>query len=88
VRRTPSFKSTDVTADWLAERIVGRNIDGHLLCPSGLLAADEHNQPQNAFGFAELDPHGHGCPLGSHVRRANPRDGAGPCLGSRPARFG
>ena len=28
--------ATHVTADWLAERIVGRNIDGHLLCPSGI----------------------------------------------------
>lgn len=64
-----------VTADWLAERVIGRNIDGHLLCPSGLLAADEFNSPQNAFGFKKIDPDGHGCPLGSHVRRANPRDG-------------
>ncbi len=63
----------------------GRNIDSHLLRPSGLLAADEHKQPQNAFGFAELDPHGHGCPLGSHVRRANPRDGLARNLASAPA---
>ena len=77
--------ATNVTVDWLAERIVGRNIDGHLLCPSGLLAADEYKQPQNAFGFAELDPHGHGCPLGSHVRRANPRDGLARDLASAPA---
>ena len=77
--------ATHVTADWLAERIVGRNIDGHLLCPSGLLAADEYKQPQNAFGFAEVDPHGHGCPFGSHVRRANPRDGLARNLASAPA---
>ena len=66
------------TADWLSERIIGRNIDGHLLCPSGTLAKDEYDQPQNAFGFVRADPHGHGCPLGSHVRRANPRDGLAP----------
>ena len=66
--------SGHVTSEWLAERAVGRNIDGHLLCPSGLLAADEYGQPQNAFGFQD-DPHGRGCPLGSHVRRSNPRDG-------------
>ena len=77
--------ATHVTADWLAERIVGRNIDGHLLCPSGLLAADEYKQPQNAFGFAEVDPYGHGCPFGSHVRRANPRDGLARNLASAPA---
>ena len=67
--------SGHVTPEWLAERIVGRNLDGHLLCPSGLLAEDEYGQPQNAFGFLEQDPHGRGCPLGSHVRRGNPRDG-------------
>jgi deferrochelatase/peroxidase EfeB len=73
--RAQDPKATFATADWLSERIIGRNIDGHLLCPSGVLAKDEHDQPQNAFGFIDTDPHGHGCPPGSHVRRANPRDG-------------
>ena len=73
-----------VTADWLAERVIGRNIDGHLLCPSGLLAADEFDLPQNAFGFKKIDPDGLGCPLGSHVRRANPRDGQAKDLASAP----
>ena len=27
------------------------------------------------FGYADKDPHGFGCPLGAHARRANPRDG-------------
>ena len=67
--------ATHVTADWLAERVIGRNSDGHLLCPSGTLAVDECDQPENAFGFMKTDPHGMGCPPGSHVRRANPRDG-------------
>jgi deferrochelatase/peroxidase EfeB len=31
--------------------------------------------PDNVFGFFATDPHSHGCPAGSHVRRANPRDG-------------
>ena len=74
--------ATHVTADWLAERIIGRNIDGHLLCPSGPLDADECNQPENAFGFMKTDPHGIGCPPGSHVRRANPRDGLAKDLAS------
>ena len=74
--------ATHVTADWLAERVIGRNIDGHLLCPSGLLAADAYNQPENLFGFKKTDPDGMGCPLGSHVRRANPRDGLAKDLAS------
>jgi Dyp-type peroxidase family len=81
-QHNPSAKP--VTADWLAERVIGRNIDGHLLCPSGLLAADKFNFPQNAFGFKKVDPDGHGCPLGSHVRRANPRDGQAKDLASAP----
>lgn len=67
-------RATHVTEDWLAERIMGRDRDGHLLCPSGKLAA-RSGQPDNDFGFVRTDPHGHGCPSGSHVRRANPRDG-------------
>jgi deferrochelatase/peroxidase EfeB len=66
---------THVTATWMAERVVGRNLDGHLLCPGGTLPADASGQPQNDFGFHDRDPHGMGCPLGAHVRRGNPRDG-------------
>ena len=67
--------ATHITADWLAERLVGRNLDGHLLCPGGVLPPASSKQPDNAFRFWETDPDGYGCPLGSHVRRANPRDG-------------
>ena len=53
-----------------------------------LLPPDDYNQPQNAFGFMQTDPHGIGCPLGSHVRRANPRDSLAqrPGLGADLAR--
>jgi deferrochelatase/peroxidase EfeB len=33
---------------------------------------------ENGFGFFDRDRHGTGCPVGSHVRRANPRDGLAP----------
>ena len=36
------------------------------------LGADDARN--NAFGFAETDQRGYGCPMGSHIRRANPRD--------------
>ncbi|HUE84896.1 MAG TPA: hypothetical protein VMO26_02355 [Vicinamibacterales bacterium] len=67
-----------ITADWLAERIVGRDKDGHLLCPGGKMKADANNLPDSNYLFHERDPHGVGCPLGSHVRRANPRDTLAP----------
>ena len=38
------------------------------------LAADP--QRNNDFNYKEMDPHGYAVPLGSHVRRMNPRDTA------------
>src|SRR5256885_17194014 len=31
-------------------------------------------QRTNDFDFGKMDPHGYACPLGSHIRRVNPRD--------------
>lgn len=53
----------------LAEKIVGRAMDGTPLVPHA-------SAFDNEFVFAE-DPYGDGCPLGSHIRRANPRDSFG-----------
>jgi len=55
-------------ATHLAEQAVGRTKDGELLTPDA-------STKNNHRGFYEHDPYGQGCPLGSHVRRANPRDG-------------
>jgi deferrochelatase/peroxidase EfeB len=38
------------------------------------LGAD--SQRNNDFSYANMDPHGYGCPLGAHIRRMNPRDTA------------
>jgi len=67
--------ATYVTADWLAERLVGRSLDGDMLCPAGMRPPGPGNLPDNAFGYIADDRYGQGCPIGSHVRRANPRDG-------------
>ena len=50
----------------LAAKVVGRWPDGTPLVPYV-------NRDDNEFGFSE-DPYGHGCPIGAHIRRANPRD--------------
>lgn len=33
-------------------------------------------QRTNDFNYGTMDPHGYGCPVGSHIRRMNPRDTA------------
>ncbi len=53
----------------LASKAVGRRQDG-----TPLVACDDA-AGQNDFGFANEDPTGLACPIGAHVRRANPRDG-------------
>ena len=63
-----------VTGDWLAERVMGRTHDGDMLRPGGALPPGPAG-PDNDFLYYQQDRYGRGCPLGSHVRRANPRDG-------------
>lgn len=70
--------ATKVDADWVANRVVGRDRDGNLLCPGGVLPSDASGQPDNEFRYFDRDKLGRGCPLGSHVRRGNPRDGLAP----------
>ena len=73
-----------ITAGWLAERVIGRDRDGHLLCPGGAkLAACADGSPDSSYLFHADDPLGAGCPPGSHVRRAFPRDALTPADGDR-----
>ncbi|SEI01797.1 hypothetical protein SAMN02799636_04966 [Methylobacterium sp. 275MFSha3.1] len=77
--RTADPDADHVTAIWLAERIVGRSLDGHMLCPGGgYHPADKYGLPDSSFLFAKIDPQARGCPPGSHVRRAFPRDALAP----------
>ena len=55
-------------AERIAAKMVGRNRDGSSLVP-GPGGPDDDG---NSFGFAGVD--GRACPLGAHIRRANPRD--------------
>jgi len=68
----------DTEAVWLAAKAVGR-------WPNGMPVSGAKPTPEPAFdqnivvapiSFAD-DPHGNRCPLGAHIRRANPRDGMG-----------
>ena len=75
IRERDPEGSAHITTDWLAERVVGRDTNGNLLCPAGGTGVPWHN---NDFGFFDRDLRGMGCPSGSHVRRGNPRDGLAP----------
>jgi deferrochelatase/peroxidase EfeB len=61
----------------LGAAMVGRTVDGEPLIPAsgervpGL--TDRSGQPRNAFTY-DGDPAGMQCPLGAHIRRANPRN--------------
>ncbi len=62
-----------VSPDWVAAKMVGRWKDGSpvALHPD---AQPRKPDPTNNFTYADIDPRGFACPLGSHIRRTNPRD--------------
>jgi deferrochelatase/peroxidase EfeB len=69
--------------DWIAAKMVGRWRDGTSLVrhpdSSGTATFAGHRnvgdiRPDNDFSFRIEDPNGLRCPLGAHIRRANPRD--------------
>ncbi|SLN59655.1 hypothetical protein ROA7450_03089 [Roseovarius albus] len=67
-----------ITPMWVAEKVVGRGVDGRMLRPDGRIPNGPNSEINNDFFFFDDDRHGFGCPLGSHVRRANPRDSLAP----------
>jgi len=70
----------NLDSKWVAAKIIGRWQDGTPLvrnktCPLNIPLEEE---PNNDFTYGEDDPRGHACPLGSHIRRTNPRDSMEP----------
>ncbi|RUW20561.1 cytochrome, partial [Mesorhizobium sp. M1E.F.Ca.ET.041.01.1.1] len=64
-----------VTPRWVAAKMLGRWQDGSSLVrnPDGRPGRGADND----FALGVEDPQGHRCPLGSHIRRSNPRDSLG-----------
>lgn len=64
-------------SDYLAAKFVGRWQNGAplVLSPD---ADDPALSKADDFGYRDNDAHGFRCPIGSHVRRSNPRDTIGP----------
>jgi Dyp-type peroxidase family len=68
--------------EWVAARMMGRWRNG---APLALRPTSDTGEDlampdmlANDFAYAQDDPQGLRCPLGAHIRRANPRDGLRP----------
>jgi len=66
--------STPRSCAMVAAKLVGRRADGTPLVPPPVRQATKDEPGRNDFLYAREDADGLGCPLGAHVRRANPRD--------------
>jgi Dyp-type peroxidase family len=62
------------TEDWVRGRLLGRLPDGRPLIED---SSDPHGT-DNTFLYYYQDRLGLTCPIGAHIRRANPRDSLGP----------
>lgn len=67
-------RSTETSQDKLAAQLMGRWQNGTSMVHSPDHPSDVQEEKLNDFLYATDDPDGAKCPLGSHVRRANPRD--------------
>ena len=70
-----------VSAEWVAAKLMGRWRDGTPLIDRPTAEAPgtaRSATPDNDFAYGEDDPGGLLCPLGAHIRRANPRDSLQP----------
>jgi Dyp-type peroxidase family len=72
IKRTSMDPNNQVHArELLAAKMIGRWRGGSPLVMAPKAPGAE---PRNDFLFMTTDPDGEACPLGSHIRRANPRD--------------
>ena len=69
------FPSEPGAAERYASLLVGRSLDGVPLARDPGIAFSEREL--NRFGYREGEQPTTRCPLGAHIRRANPRDGLG-----------
>jgi Dyp-type peroxidase family len=65
------------TKDWVTARLLGRWPNGEPLVPPGADGRADASK-RNDFLYQLEDKMGLACPVGAHIRRANPRDIIGP----------
>lgn len=70
-------RDDDKAKENMAARLVGRTREGH---PLGPMNGSSSESPRNDFLYYFEDQFGMACPIGAHIRRANPRD----MIGSDP----
>ena len=74
-------KGPDGSTDAEAQVRLGAKLVGRWPSGAPLVRSPHRDDPDlgadNAFQYADRDPHGERCPLGSHIRRTNPRDSLG-----------
>jgi Dyp-type peroxidase family len=66
------------------QELVAAKLMGRWRSGAPLVLAPENDDPElaidrqrtNNFDYGKMDPYGYACPLGSHIRRMNPRDTA------------
>ncbi len=66
------------------QELVAAKLMGRWRSGAPLVLAPEKDDPElgkdkkrtNDFNYGQMDPYGYACPLGSHIRRMNPRDTA------------
>lgn len=66
---------TSLAADLIGAKLVGRWQNGS---PLAQHTASPGQESRNDYLFGNIDAAGNGCPLGAHIRRANPRDSLAP----------
>ena len=63
-----------VDRDYVQAKMLGRWRDGRVISANDSGGAGKAPLPSDLDGFDfSLDPQGHGCPFGAHIRRMNPR---------------
>jgi len=80
-------RRADGTVDEAARARFEAKVVGRWHSGAPLALAPDADRPElgtaNDFGYHHADAHGLRCPLGAHVRRANPRDSLDPAPGTR-----
>ncbi|MFL6127921.1 MAG: Dyp-type peroxidase [Mycobacteriales bacterium] len=80
----------DGTADAQAGELFAAKLVGRWRSGAPLTLSPDHDDPAlaevNDFGYHQLDADGLRCPIGAHIRRANPRDSLEPGPGTERSR--